>query len=116
MSDILFIFLYKVLDFCRHIQIIKNSSLLWDNFHLIIKKAIQLAHYDSSVMHAEMKIGKNRIMMGEPTDQFGSMPVSIYMYVRNCDEMYKSALQAGGTSMMEDMTLEESKRRINKLD
>ena len=64
-----------------------------------------------TVMHAEVKIGNNRIMMGEPTEQFGAMPVSIYMYVTDCDEVYLSALQAGGTSMMEVKTMPHAGER-----
>ncbi len=104
----------------------------------------KLDRNDGTVMHAEVKIGNNRIMMGEPTEQFGAMPVSIYMYVADCDKVYQSALRAGGISMMEvktmqhagerygcikdfagniwwiathveDMTLEESKRRIKEM-
>jgi PhnB protein len=101
----------------------------------------KLNRNDGSVMHAEVKIGSNRIMMGEPTEQFGAMPVSIYMYVADCDTVYRTAVSAGATSMtevktmvhagerygcvkdfagniwwiashVEDMTLEESERRV----
>lgn len=104
----------------------------------------QLDRNDGTVMHAEVKIGNNRIMMGEPTHTFSAMPVSIYLYVTDCDKVYQSALLAGGTSMMEvktmvhagerygcikdfagniwwiathveDMSLEESKRRIKEM-
>jgi uncharacterized glyoxalase superfamily protein PhnB len=101
----------------------------------------KLDRNDESVMHAEISIGKNFVMMGEPTERFGAMPVSIYLYVADCDKVYQDAIQAGGISMMEvktmhhagerygcvkdfagniwwiashveDMTLEESRRRI----
>jgi PhnB protein len=104
----------------------------------------KLNRNDGSVMHAEVKIGSNRIMMGEPTEQFGAMPVSIYMYVADCDTVYRTAVSAGATSMMEvktmahagerygcvkdfagniwwiashveDMTLEESERRVKEM-
>ena len=123
-------------------NVIKLITFLQSAFNAEL--TYKLDRPDGTVMHAEMKIGKNRIMMGEPTDQFGSMPVSIYMYVTNCDKVYQLALQAGGTSMMEvktmkhagerygcvkdfagniwwiathveDMTLEESKRRIKEM-
>jgi PhnB protein len=106
--------------------------------------AYKLDRNDGTVMHAEVKIGNNRIMMGEPTELFKAMPVSIYMYVKDCDQVYQSALQAGGTPVMpvktlqhagerygcikdfagniwwiathvEDMTLEESQRRIKAM-
>jgi PhnB protein len=104
----------------------------------------KLDRNDGTIMHAEVIIGKNIIMMGEPTEQFGAMPVSIYMYVTDCDKVYQAALQAGGTSItevktmhhagerygcikdfagniwwiathVEDMTLEETKRRIKEM-
>jgi PhnB protein len=71
----------------------------------------KLDRNDGTVMHAEVKIGNNRIMMGEPTEQFGAMPVSIYMYVTDCDKVYLSALQAGGTSMMEVKTMQHAGER-----
>jgi uncharacterized glyoxalase superfamily protein PhnB len=40
-------------------------------------------------------------MMGEPTGKFGPMPSSIYLYVEDCDTVYKRALKAGGISVME---------------
>lgn len=56
---------------------------------------------DGSVMHAEVQIGDSIIMMGEPMDELGPMPGMIYLYVNDCDAVYKRALQAGGTSVME---------------
>ncbi|WP_315822645.1 VOC family protein [Paraflavitalea speifideaquila] len=103
----------------------------------------KLDRHDGAIMHAEVKIGSNVIMMGEPTPQFGPMPASLYLYVPDCDKTYAAALQAGGISMaevktmhhagerygcvkdlagniwwiathVEDMSLEESKRRIKE--
>lgn len=100
---------------------------------------------DGSIMHAEVTIGKNFIMMGEPTEQFGAMPVAIYLYVEDCDNVYADALAAGAVSLaavktmehagerygcvrdiagniwwiashVEDMSLEESKRRIDNME
>jgi uncharacterized glyoxalase superfamily protein PhnB len=68
----------------------------------------KLDRNDGTVMHAEVKIGKNRIMMSEPTEQFGAMPISIYLYVNDCDKVYQSALQAGGTSMMAVKTMQHA--------
>ncbi|GAB3428609.1 VOC family protein [Niabella aquatica] len=100
---------------------------------------------DGSIMHAEVTIGKNFIMMDEPTEQFGAMPVAIYLYVEDCDKVYEQALIAGAVSLspvktmqhagerygcvrdpagniwwiashVEDMSLEESQRRIANTD
>lgn len=56
---------------------------------------------DGTIMHAEVRIGDSIIMMGEPMGEFQPMPGSIYLYVNDTDAVYKRALQAGATSMME---------------
>ncbi len=55
---------------------------------------------DGTVWHAEVKVGDSSIMMGEPMGEFGPMPASIYLYVENCDAVYRRALGAGGVSVM----------------
>ncbi len=55
---------------------------------------------DGTVWHAEVKVGDSSIMMGEPMGEFGPMPASIYLYVENCDAVYRRALAAGGVSVM----------------
>jgi len=71
----------------------------------------KLDRNDGSVMHAEVQIGANIIMMGEPTPQFGAMPVSIYLYVMDCDAVYTKALAAGGVSMAEIATMHHAGQR-----
>ena len=56
---------------------------------------------DGGVMHAEVQIGNSRIMMGEPTAQFPPLPGNFYLYVPDTDALYRRALQAGATSVME---------------
>lgn len=105
----------------------------------------KLDRNDGSVMHAEVSIGPNFIMMGKPAPPFGAMPVSIYLYVPDCDAVYAAAVKAGAISLaevktmhhagerygcvkdfagniwwiashVEDMDLEESKRRVKELE
>ncbi len=56
---------------------------------------------DGSIQHAEVKIGDSVIMMGEPNNEFTSMPSMIYLYVADCDESYQKALAAGAVSVLE---------------
>ncbi len=56
---------------------------------------------DGSIMHAEVRIGDSLIMMGEPTGQWKAQPGQLYVYVKDIDEAYRRALQAGATSVME---------------
>src|SRR5216683_6711707 len=64
---------------------------------------------DGSVMHAEMKIGDSLIMLGEGS-RFGPMPASLYLYVGDCDTVYRRALNAGGVSVFEIMTMPSGER------
>lgn len=65
---------------------------------------------DGTIMHAEVLIGDSMIMMGEASGEFGRMPASIYLYVADCDAVYKRALEAGGASVFEMMTLPSGER------
>ncbi|MBI3287348.1 MAG: VOC family protein [Chloroflexi bacterium] len=65
------------------------------------KEHLRLHRPDGSVMHAEVRIDDSVVMLGEPMGEFGPMPASIYLYVNDCDAVYRRALQAGGKSVME---------------
>jgi len=60
---------------------------------------------DGTVMHAQVKIGDSPIMMGEAWGDYSPKPASLYLYVPDCDAVYKSAVAAGGTSIMEPMNM-----------
>jgi PhnB protein len=55
---------------------------------------------DGGVMHAEFKIGDSIVMTGGSPDQ-ASQPATVLFYTEGVDEVYKRALQAGGTSERE---------------
>jgi PhnB protein len=56
---------------------------------------------EGRIMHAEVKIGDSRIMMGEAQGQWQPMPSMLYLYVEDCDAIYKRAMAAGATSVSE---------------
>ena len=56
---------------------------------------------DGSVMHTEIRIGDSVVMMGEPMADFPAMPSTLYVYVDDCDQSYKKALELGGVSVAE---------------
>lgn len=56
---------------------------------------------DGTIMHVEVRIGDSKVMMGEPTGQFQPMPAMLYVYVKDTDATYLSAMRAGATSLME---------------
>ncbi len=57
---------------------------------------------DGKVMHAELRIGDSRIMLndamggGKGPKAFGGSPVSLWLYVDDCDALFNRALAAGG--------------------
>jgi uncharacterized glyoxalase superfamily protein PhnB len=65
---------------------------------------------DGTIMHAEVRVGDSMVMMGEASDEFGRMPTSIYLYVTDCDAVYRRALEVGGSSVFEIMNLPSGER------
>jgi uncharacterized glyoxalase superfamily protein PhnB len=61
----------------------------------------RMAMPDGTIRHAEVKVGDSMIMMGEAGGEWKAMPFSLYLYVDDADAVYRRALQAGATSLME---------------
>ena len=63
--------------------------------------------HEGKIGHAEMKIGDSPFMLGDEQPQMGyrgpkalgGTPVSIMIYVDDCDTIYKQAIAAGGTEV-----------------
>ena len=56
---------------------------------------------DGKIMHSELQIGNSRIMLndamggGKSAKGFDGLPISLWVYVQDCDAMFKSAVGAG---------------------
>jgi len=78
-----------------------------DKFIEFLKQAFgaeqinRFASEDGVVRHASVRIGDSIVEMGEGQGQYGPMPVTTYLYVPNVDEVYRTALAAGATSIAE---------------
>jgi PhnB protein len=57
-----------------------------------------------ALMHAEVRIGDSIVMLMDAMRE-PPMPGSIFLYVNDVDAVYKRALQAGATSLMEPMNM-----------
>ncbi|MDQ3223880.1 MAG: VOC family protein [Gemmatimonadota bacterium] len=63
---------------------------------------------DGSIMHAEIRIGDSRIMLGDEMPEqggrgpksIGGTPVSFFVYRENVDAAWKRAVDAGGKPIM----------------
>ncbi len=53
------------------------------------------------VWHAAVKIGDSHLMMGAATDKYPPQPAGLYLYVEDTDALYRRALDAGATTVME---------------
>jgi PhnB protein len=61
----------------------------------------RMAQPDGTIRHAELRIGDSVVMMGEAGGEREPMPSAMYLYVNDTDAVYRGALQAGATSLME---------------
>lgn len=56
---------------------------------------------DGKIMHAELQIGNSRIMLndamggGKSAKAFGGTPISLWLYVQDCDALFNRAVAAG---------------------
>ncbi len=66
--------------------------------------AREIAKYaspDGVVHHAEIRVGDSVVEMGESHGKYPPMPTTFYMYVPDCDAVYRRALAAGAKSISE---------------
>jgi PhnB protein len=66
--------------------------------------AEELAKYaspDGVVIHAEIRVGTSVVEMGESHGKYPPMPTMFYLYVPDCDDVYRRALAAGAASVSE---------------
>ena len=53
------------------------------------------------IMHAEVKIGDSMVMMSDAMGEVEPRPMVLFLYVEDSDAVYRRALQAGATTVME---------------
>jgi len=56
---------------------------------------------DGVVHHAEIRVGNSVVEMGEAHGKYEPMPAMFYLYVADCDALYRRALAAGAKSLHE---------------
>jgi PhnB protein len=56
---------------------------------------------DGSVMHVQVMIGDSPIMIGEESEMAKATASSLYLYVPDVDDVYRKAVRAGGSTIME---------------
>ena len=56
-------------------------------------------HPEGAIAHAQIRVGRSIIEMGEAHDEWGPMPTMFYVYVDDVDAWYRRALDAGAVSI-----------------
>jgi len=65
------------------------------------QELVRMPSPDGKIMHAEFKIGDSVVMISDSSERAKATSAMLHVYVPNVDEVYKKALKAGGTSVME---------------
>jgi PhnB protein len=56
---------------------------------------------DGSILHAQVRIADSLLMIGQAPPSMKPYPTVLYLYVPDCDAVYKKALAAGAQSQTE---------------
>lgn len=67
------------------------------------QEMIRRLDVDNRIQHSEIKIGDTTILLTEASQHYPAHPGSMYVYVKDTDQTYYEALDAGSTSLMEPM-------------
>ena len=62
------------------------------------KVLVSIPGPNNTVVHSEVQIGDSRLMIADASPMFSAQSSSFYLYVPDCDELYKRALAAGAKS------------------
>jgi PhnB protein len=83
--------------------IIEDASAFFDFTKNVFgaEEKFKIMRTETIIMHAEINIGGSVIMFADVTEQFKSQTAGLFIYVDDCDNVYKKALDNGAISIME---------------
>ena len=76
--------------------------------------AVELRRFpsdDGKLMHAEVRIDDTVVMIADGVEGWPPIPSHVHVYVSDVDATYRSALEAGATSMQEPVKKEDEDKR-----
>jgi PhnB protein len=76
----------------RFIDFLKNAFGAQERYRLDSPRGIG---------HAQLQVGDSMLMVSEKCDTWPTGPSTLYLYVRDVDATYRTALSAGAVSVME---------------
>lgn len=81
--------------------------------------AVELRSYpaeDGGIMHAEVRIDDSVIMLADAVQDWPAVEAMVHVYVKDVDETYRRALDAGATSIQEPQVKDDPDRRAGVRD
>ena len=83
-----------------------DRAMEWYQKALGAERISRFPSPDGKLMHGEISIGDSRVYVADPMmdakdpKALGGSPVSLFVYVENCDALYDQAVRAGATASM----------------
>ena len=83
--------------------IVKGAARLHDFLQKVFdaKVLLSVPGPNNTIAHSEVQIGDSRLMIADAGPMFAAQSSSFYLYVPDCDAVYKRALAAGAKSERE---------------
>jgi len=83
--------------------IVKGAARLHEFLKSVFdaKVLISVPGPNNTIAHSEVQIGDSRLMVADASPMFSAQSSSFYLYVPDCDAVYKRALAAGAKSERE---------------
>jgi uncharacterized glyoxalase superfamily protein PhnB len=88
-------------------MIVKGAAeaIEWYKKALGAQELFRMAGPDGRIMHAEIRVGNSPIMLCEEMPEhgakspstFGGSPISLFLYLEDCDSAYKQAVDNGAS-------------------
>ena len=70
----------------------------------------------NTIAHSEVQVGDSRVMIADANPKFPAQTSSFYLYVPDCDSVYRKALAAGAKSEREPADQFYGDRNANVID
>ncbi|HZS37381.1 MAG TPA: VOC family protein [Polyangia bacterium] len=82
-----------------------GEAIKWYQKAIGAEQKMRMDSPDGKVMHAELRIGDSLVyvndpMMGKDAKALGGSPVTLNLYVDDCDAVFNRAVQAGAKASM----------------
>ena len=77
----------------------KEIEFLVKAFDGVVK--FKMENDNGEIRHAEVQVGDSMLMIGQAGGSWQPMPLSLYLYVPDCDSLYRSAIAQGAKSLQE---------------